>query len=360
MSAATSSDVDGSSVNERGRKRLRGRAWRMRGHGGSRSGSSESPTSRRSKRSRRTRLANRKSVPSVSSHSTDSTSESSNSESDNDGEESAGDDSGSIDLKYCTGVRIPRASRFLPTFTGEGEKWKVWFARFEDVVEAHRWTTAERLSALIPLLRKEAGEFVFGLVSRRVRTNYKRLVRELRMRYRTVESKRGYKLQWAELKQTPSQSVEELAARIKVLYDKAFPNLDQRTRKEDMVSKFFEVLTDTSAKAQVQFIKNPKNIDDAVKYVVRYAETYKSRKGDVRARATKTEEGLEEDEHDDGMARAVNSQPPMKKSKADSSKSGQAQGKDSQARRPNDSKNGNGKGPRSDKCYKCDGVGHMR
>ena len=90
-------------------------------------------------------------------------------------------------------------------------------------------------------------------------------------------------MQWAELKQTPSQSVEELAIYIKVLYDKAFPNRDQRNQKEDMVSKFFEALTDTNAKAQVQFVKNPRNIDDAVKYVVHYTETYKSRKSDARA-----------------------------------------------------------------------------
>ena len=211
-------------------------------------------------------------------------SESSNHESEDDSDESNDDDdSGSLDSGYCTGVRIPQASQFLPTFTGEGEKWKVWFARFEDVAETYRWTTAECLSALIPLLRKKAREFVFGSVSRRDLTNYRKLVQELWMRYRTVESKRSYKLQWAELKQTPSQSVEELAAYIKVLYDEAFPNQDQRTWKEDMVSKFFEALTDTNAKAQVQFVKNPRNIDDAVKYVVQYTETYKSRKSDARA-----------------------------------------------------------------------------
>ena len=231
------------------------------------------------------------------------------------------------------------------------------------MVETYWWTTAERLSALIPLLRKKAGEFVFGSVSRRVRTNYRKLVWELRMRYQTVESKRSYKLQWAELKQTPSQSVEELAAYIKVLYDKAFPNWDQRTWKEDMVSKFFEALTDTNAKAQVQFVKNPRNIDDAVKYVVQYTETYKSRKSDARAQATKTEVDAEDDGQDDVMVRAVTSQPPAKKFKADSSKSRQTQDKDSDARQQNSSKghqNSSGKGQRSDKCFKCDSVGHMK
>ena len=64
-------------------------------------------------------------------------------------------------------------------------------------METYWWTTAEHLSALIPLLRMKAGEFD-GSVSRRVWTNYRKLVWELRMRYRTVESKRSYKLQWAD------------------------------------------------------------------------------------------------------------------------------------------------------------------
>ena len=93
-----------------------------------------------------------------------------------DSEESDEDDIESVDSKFKTGVKTPRASIFLPTFTGQGEKWEVWFARFEDVATCHNWTKAERLSALIPLLRKNAGEFVFGSVNQKVQTNYKKLV----------------------------------------------------------------------------------------------------------------------------------------------------------------------------------------
>lgn len=81
-----------------------------------------------------------------------------------------------MDSNFKTGVKTPRASRFLPTFTGQGEKWEVWFARFEDVAMSHNWTKAEKLSALIPLLQNNAGEFVFGSVNKKVRTNYKKLV----------------------------------------------------------------------------------------------------------------------------------------------------------------------------------------
>ena len=166
----------------------------------------------------------------------------------------------------------------------------MWFASFEDLAENHHWTKAECLSALVPLLHKKAGEFIFGSVSRRVRTNYKKLIRELHMQYQTVESKKSYKLKWAELKQTPGQSIEELAAHVKWLHDKAFPDRDRKTRKEDLVSKFFDALNDTTAKAQVQFVKDPDNIDDAVMDVIHYGDTYKLRRNEGRTCATKTKD----------------------------------------------------------------------
>ena len=93
-----------------------------------------------------------------------------------DSDDSDEDDIESVDSNFRTGVKTPRASRFLPTFTGQGEKWEVWFAHFEDVAMSHNWTKAEKLSALTPLLQKNASEFVFGSVNRKVRTNYKKLV----------------------------------------------------------------------------------------------------------------------------------------------------------------------------------------
>ena len=69
--------------------------------------------------------------------------------------------------------------------------------------------------------------------------------------------------------------MEELAAHIKWLHDKAYPNRDRKTRKEDLVSKFFEALSDSMGKAQVQFIKDPEDINEVVEYVVNYKDTYK-------------------------------------------------------------------------------------
>ena len=116
------------------------------------------------------------------------------------------------------------------------------------------------------------------------------------MRYQTVESKKSYKLKWAELKQTPGQLIEELAAHVKWLHDKAFPDRDRKTRKEDLVSKFFDALNDTTAKAQVQFVKDPDNIDDTVMDVIHYGDTYKLKRNEGRTRATKTKDCSDTDD----------------------------------------------------------------
>ena len=133
------------------------------------------------------------------------------------------------------------------------------------------------------------------------------------MRFQTVESERGYRLKWTELKQSPGQSVEELAAHIKWLHDKVYPNRDRKMRKEDLVSKFFEALADSTAKAQVQFIKDPHNIDEVVEYVVNYKDTYKSRQTDGRIRATKTATEIDESGDEAPALREVVSDDPSHK-----------------------------------------------
>ena len=81
-----------------------------------------------------------------------------------------------------------------------------------------------------------------------------------------------------------------------------------------MVSKFFEALADSTAKAQVQFIKDPHNIDKAVEYVINYKDTYKSRRTDGRIRATKTATEIDESGDEAPVLReVVSDDPPHKK-----------------------------------------------
>ena len=282
--SSTSSLLAGREVSrERGRKRSRERSTHRRKRGGGSSVSSSDGSSRRNrrrksqkrrddsdsdssphrdKRARRSRSSKSFSSNSSIYHLVDSEHDSEDSDSSSD-EEYDGD----------VGARTPRGSRLLPAFNGKNEKWTIWHARFEAVAANHGWSKAKKLSALTTLLRGDAGEYVFGTVKEKVRRNYKALVKTLDRQYRVIESKRSYRREWAELRQTHGQSVEELAARIKVLYNKAFPDRDYKTRREDVVAKFFDALTDTTLKAQVQFVKDPQNIDQAVREVIHYRDT---------------------------------------------------------------------------------------
>ena len=98
-----------------------------------------------------------------------------------------------------------------------------------------------------------------------------------------------------------------------------------------------------------------------MKYIVHYRETYKSKKSDTKTWATKTEVDSDADEQDDEVARVVTSQTPEKKSKTDSPRSGQPS-KESNTKLQKGSKgsqDSNNKDPKSNKCFRCDGIGHQ-
>ena len=57
-----------------------------------------------------------------------------------------------------------------------------------------------------------------------------------------------------------------------MLYDKAYPSCDRKTRDEDLLRRFLSGLHDKETKFQVEYVQNPKNIDAAVDEVVNFQE----------------------------------------------------------------------------------------
>ena len=125
----------------------------------------------------------------------------------------------------------------LPIFTGK-EPWNVWFNRFTEVADRRNWTDADRLDEILPRLQGAAGEFVFGQLRREVRGDYAHLVSELNGRFRVVVTKKTYGAQFSHRCQKANESVEEYAAELKRLYDKAHANRDEETRREDLLRRF--------------------------------------------------------------------------------------------------------------------------
>ena len=160
----------------------------------------------------------------------------------------------------------------LPPSTGE-EPWKVYFNRFEDVARLEGWSETTKLRELLPRLQGQAGEFVYEQLSGEFRSNFRRLVRELKHRYRKVETTRMYSAQFSNGIQKSGESVEDYAADLKRLYDKAHAHRGRSTRREDLLRRFLDGILDEGARFQVEYVKEPKNIDAAVYEVVNFVDT---------------------------------------------------------------------------------------
>ena len=70
--------------------------------------------------------------------------------------------------------------------------------------------------------------------------------------------------------------MEEFAAELKKLYSEAHPRRDSLTRQEDLLRRFFDGLLDDKTRVQVEYVKDPKTIDEAVDAVVAFMEASKS------------------------------------------------------------------------------------
>ena len=84
----------------------------------------------------------------------------------------------------------------LPPFTGK-EPWEIWYNRFVDVAQRHGWNEDDKLDELLPRLQGQAGEFVFGQLSRRTRQSFGDLARELKNRFRRVETARTFQAKFS-------------------------------------------------------------------------------------------------------------------------------------------------------------------
>ena len=70
---------------------------------------------------------------------------------------------------------------------------------------------------MLPLLQGKAGEFVFDQLPQDVCLSYRKLTRELDVRFRKVETSRSFPAKFSQRNQAAKESVEEYAAELKHL-----------------------------------------------------------------------------------------------------------------------------------------------
>ena len=74
----------------------------------------------------------------------------------------------------------------------------------------------------------------------------------------------------------PGETIEEYAADLKRLYDKAHVKRHPESRREGLLRRFLNGLTDDQARFEVEYHNDPSNIDEAVSHVVNYMEARKA------------------------------------------------------------------------------------
>ena len=170
------------------------------------------------------------------------------------------------------GLRGKRGGTKLPPFLGT-ESWEVWINRFEDVATRRGWDMETKLDALLPRLQGAAGEFVYGQLSKKIRNDYDLLTKELKNRFRKIETRKTFVSKFSRRCQEPGETVEAYAGELKRLYDKAHPHRDENTRREDLLQRFLDGIACEEASFQVEYVKEPITIDEAVYEVVNYMES---------------------------------------------------------------------------------------
>ena len=179
---------------------------------------------------------------------------------------------GEDDVDNTRYSRKPISSVRFPPFTGN-EDWEIWYNRFSDIATRQGWNEEDKLDAILPKLQGPAGDFVFGQLLRATRGNFKLLVKEIGTRYRKVDNIKTFIAEFRVRQQQKGETVEEYAADLKRLYDRAHRYRDGKTRQEDLLRKFLEGLMDESTRFHVEYVKDPNTIDDAVQEVLHYLAT---------------------------------------------------------------------------------------
>lgn len=171
----------------------------------------------------------------------------------------------------------------IPSFDGKDD-WCMWIARFEAIAYRYQWSEEDRLDQLLPRIEGTAAQFVFSQLPAAVLCNYRELVAEINSRFRVVETARSFAAKFSRRSQRHGETAEEYAADLKMLYDKAHGFRDRHTRDEDLVRRFLDGLLDEDVRFEVEFHKEPQNIDEAVYQAVNLVQIRNSCRGERRQR----------------------------------------------------------------------------
>lgn len=119
---------------------------------------------------------------------------------------------------------------------------------------------------------------VYGQLSKSTPRNYRKLTEERNSRIRVVETRKTFISKFSNRQQKPGEKVEDYAADLKRLYDKAHPKRNSKTREEDLLQRFLDSLADSIAQFHVENVKEPENIEVVTIQVVNFEDIGRGQK----------------------------------------------------------------------------------
>ena len=114
---------------------------------------------------------------------------------------------------------------------------------------------------------------MYNQLSEETLSCYPELIKELNSRFRVVEREKTFAAKFSQRTQKPNETVEEYAAELKRLYSKAYKCRDTNTRQQDLVRRFLDGLKDDEARFEIDFHKEPVDIDKAVFHAVNFIQS---------------------------------------------------------------------------------------
>lgn len=126
-------------------------------------------------------------------------------------------------------------------------------------------------------------------------------------------------MQFGKRLQKYEETVEEYAAELKRLYDKAYPGRNPEMRRQLLLQQFLNGLRNKEAKFAVEYYKEPNSIEDAVHHVVTYTEAQQGPKAEsyrhhnYHSKAVSFEDGDDDDFDNAPRARSISPSPSHRK-----------------------------------------------
>lgn len=150
------------------------------------------------------------------------------------------------------------------------QNWTVWYKKFE--VCTKDWLQQDKLSEMLLLMRGDAALFVFDQLPDKALKNFDILKAELDKRYKEFVNPDAYAVLFANRDQQSNESLQEYAADLTTLYDKAHPHRNKSSRTEDLKRRFIDGVKDQKLAKHVEFVKCPRSMEDALTALNRLQE----------------------------------------------------------------------------------------